>query len=232
MSVLVRFHRKRCLRYLLLVMCAHPFAKEALTLHLARSEGRERYFGCNLMHRRVLASSHQHLVAEAPSRTRWVPAETDPAGAECFGVPFAMAARARRVAAECPPWVRHWCSHARTRRRRARESELGGADPKVCSQARRRLARSKPSRTTLRPTLVSCGITGRSLFCAVKSSPMGASAGAQFAACSSSCSRFEPASRAYPSGPVARHPQPRGRKPALRREIPWILRGFQGRLSC
>ena len=26
--------------------------------------------------------------------------------------------------------------------------------------------------------------------------------------------------------------QPMGRKSALRREIPWILRGFQGRLSC
>ena len=58
-----------CLRYLLLVMCAHPFAKEALTLHLARSEGHERYFGCNLMHRKVLASSHQHLMAEAPQKT-------------------------------------------------------------------------------------------------------------------------------------------------------------------
>ena len=46
-----------CLRHLLLVMCAHPFAKEALTLHLARSEGHERYFGCNLMHHIVLASS-------------------------------------------------------------------------------------------------------------------------------------------------------------------------------
>ena len=57
----------RCLRYLLLVMCAHLFVKEALTLHLARSEGRERYFGCNLMHRKVLASSHQHSMAEAPS---------------------------------------------------------------------------------------------------------------------------------------------------------------------
>ena len=34
-----------CLRCLLLVMCTHPFAKEALTLHLARSEGHERYFG-------------------------------------------------------------------------------------------------------------------------------------------------------------------------------------------
>ena len=35
----------RCLRCLLLVMCTHPFAEEALTLHLARSEGHERYFG-------------------------------------------------------------------------------------------------------------------------------------------------------------------------------------------
>ena len=55
-----------CLRCLLLVMCTHPFAKEALTLHLARSEGHERYFGCNLMHRNVLASHHQHLMTEAP----------------------------------------------------------------------------------------------------------------------------------------------------------------------
>ena len=47
-------------------MCTHPFAKKALTLHLARSEGHERYFGCNSMHRKVLASSHQHLMAEAP----------------------------------------------------------------------------------------------------------------------------------------------------------------------
>ena len=55
-----------CLRCLLLVMCTHPFAKKALTLYLARSKGREHYFGCNLMHRKVLASSHQHLIAEAP----------------------------------------------------------------------------------------------------------------------------------------------------------------------
>ena len=48
-------------------MCTHPFAKKALTLHLARSEGRERYFGYNLMHCKVLASSHQHLMAEAPN---------------------------------------------------------------------------------------------------------------------------------------------------------------------
>ena len=48
-------------------MCTHPFAKEALTLHLARSEGRERYFGCNLMHRNVLASHYQHLMTEAPA---------------------------------------------------------------------------------------------------------------------------------------------------------------------
>ena len=55
-----------CLRCLLLVMCTYPFAKKALTLHLARGEGCESYFGCNLMQRKVLASSHQHLIAEAP----------------------------------------------------------------------------------------------------------------------------------------------------------------------
>ena len=49
------------MRYLLLVMCTYLFAKKALTLHLARSEGHERYFGCNLMQRKVLASSHQHF---------------------------------------------------------------------------------------------------------------------------------------------------------------------------
>ncbi len=61
------WHRTGCLRCFLLVMCTHPFAKKALTLHLAGSEGHERYFGCNLMHRKVLASSHQHLMAEAPT---------------------------------------------------------------------------------------------------------------------------------------------------------------------
>ena len=55
-----------CLRCLLLVMCTYPFAKKALTLYLARSEGHERYLGCNLMQCKVLASSHQHLIAEAP----------------------------------------------------------------------------------------------------------------------------------------------------------------------
>ena len=55
--------------------------------------------------------------------------------------------------------------------------------------------------------------------------------GAQSAACSSPRSRFEPAV-CTPGGPVARHPQPRGRKPALRPKIPSILRGFQERLSC
>ena len=53
-----------------------------------------------------------------------------------------------------------------------RESELDGAAPKVCSQTRRRLAQSKPSKTTFRPTPVSCGITERSLFCSIKSSLM------------------------------------------------------------
>ena len=55
--------------------------------------------------------------------------------------------------------------------------------------------------------------------------------GAQFVACNSPLSRLEPAVRT-PGRPVARHPQPRGRKPTLRREVPWILYGFQGRLSC
>ena len=63
-------HELRCYAScLLLVMCTHPFAKEALTLHFARSEGHERYCGCNLMHRNVLASFHQHLMAEAPIST-------------------------------------------------------------------------------------------------------------------------------------------------------------------
>ena len=60
------WHRTGCLRCLLLVMCTYPFAKKVLTLHLACGEGREHYFGCNLTHRKVLASSHQHLMAEAP----------------------------------------------------------------------------------------------------------------------------------------------------------------------
>ena len=55
-----------CLRCLLLVMCTYPFAKKSLTLHFPCVEGRERYLGCNSMQRKVLASSHQHLTAEAP----------------------------------------------------------------------------------------------------------------------------------------------------------------------
>ena len=46
------------------------------------------------------------------------------------------------------------------------------AAPKVCSQTRRKLAKSKPSRTTFRPTPVSCGIPERSLLCSIKSSLM------------------------------------------------------------
>ena len=67
-QILQRRHwRERgCLRCLLLVMCTYPFAKKALTFHLARGEGHERYFGCNLMQRKVLASSYQHLMTEAP----------------------------------------------------------------------------------------------------------------------------------------------------------------------
>ena len=68
----------RCLRCLLLVMCTYPFAKKPLTLHLARGEGRERYFGCNLMHHKVLASSYQHLMAEAPARVLFRPTHLRP----------------------------------------------------------------------------------------------------------------------------------------------------------
>ena len=53
-------------------MCTHPFAKWALTLHLARGEGHKRYFDCKLTHRKVLASSHQHLMAEAPILRKYV----------------------------------------------------------------------------------------------------------------------------------------------------------------
>ena len=48
-EVVLRFGHSWCLRCLLLVMCTYPVAKEALMLHFARSEGHERYFGCNLM---------------------------------------------------------------------------------------------------------------------------------------------------------------------------------------
>ena len=51
------------MRCLLLVMCTHLFAKKALTLHLARSEGHERYFGCNLT---LIAKSSKHENAKQP----------------------------------------------------------------------------------------------------------------------------------------------------------------------
>ena len=49
-------------------MCAHPFAKEALTLHLARSEGHERYLGCNLMHHIALAGIVKLTLSERTYR--------------------------------------------------------------------------------------------------------------------------------------------------------------------
>ena len=61
------------LALLLLVMCTYPFAKKAAYAPLARGEGRERYFDCNLMQRKVLASSHQHLMAEAPVMDQYAP---------------------------------------------------------------------------------------------------------------------------------------------------------------
>ena len=158
---------------------------------------------CGLFQKgRVLA---QDEVRPFHSRTRWVPAETDSAGAPGLGVSFAMAARARRVAAESPPWVRHWRSYARTRRRKTHESELGGVAPKVCSQTRRKLAKSKPSKPTFRPTPVSCGITERSLLCSIKSSLMRDFRVRSPLPAARPRSRFEPAVRT-PGGPVARHP--------------------------
>ena len=62
-----------CLRCLLLVMCTYPFAKNALTLHLARGEGRERYFGYNLMQRKVLARRVQKHKRTHDPRARPVP---------------------------------------------------------------------------------------------------------------------------------------------------------------
>ncbi len=92
-----------CLRCLLLVMCTYPIAKEALTLHLARGEGRERYLGCNLMQRKVLASSHQHLMAEAP--VGWSPRiSRTPPGFE-ISAPFAFSdttGLSARIARCCP----------------------------------------------------------------------------------------------------------------------------------
>ena len=63
-------------------------------------------------------------------------------------------------------FVQENAAHENTRERAWRSS------PKVCSQTRRKLAKSKPSKTTFRPTPVSCGITERSLLCSIKSSLM------------------------------------------------------------
>ena len=65
-----------CLRCLLLVMCTHPFAKKAFTLHLSRSEGHERYFGCNLT---LIAKSSKHENAKQP---HWAQARSS-----CWGTP-------------------------------------------------------------------------------------------------------------------------------------------------
>ena len=82
-----------------------------------------------------------------------------------------------------------------------------------------------------RPTPVSCGIAERSLFCSIKSSLMrDFRVRSPLPAARPAADLSQPCAR--PGGPVARHPQPRGQKPALWREIPSILRGFQGRLSC
>ena len=138
-KIKISFLMHRCLRCLLLVMCTHSFAKEALTLHLARSEGHERYFGCNLMHRKVLASFHQHLTAEAPpprlsrsARGRITAEDNDRAraGARCAGLSPADAQDAdynddERHATDLPSpdrdrnpltWVSCWARRPRSRR--------------------------------------------------------------------------------------------------------------------
>ena len=45
-------------------------------------------------------------------------------------------------------------------------------------------------------------------------------------------SGFKVSARRAPVPSIYSSASPMGRKSALRREIPWILRGFQGRLSC
>ena len=125
--------------------------------------------GCNLMHRKVLASFYQHLMAEAP------------------------------------PTMPH-IQNVRTMQ--AKESQ-------------RRLPRSPPLLRPAQEDAAEAQATG----------PHDRRTGAKSATRSSPRSRFEPAVRT-PGGPVARHPQLRGRKTALRREIPSTLRGFQGPLSC
>ena len=96
----------RCLRCLLLVMCTYPFAKKALTIHLARGESRERYFGCNLMQRKVLASSHQHLMAEAPRGRQHLIAEAPNIRAEFFY-------RGRPLCANIGFWINRYRNVAR-----------------------------------------------------------------------------------------------------------------------
>ncbi len=88
---------------------------------------------------------------------------------------------------------------------------------------------NRPKRRSGQPP-VSCGITERSLLCSIKSSLMrDFRARSPLPAARPAADLSQPC--APPGGPVARHPQPRSRKAALRREIPSILRGFQGRLS-
>ena len=173
----------RCLRCLLLVMCTYPFAKKALTLHLACGEGRERYFGCNSIQRKVLASSHQHLMAEAPS------------GGSALLTASRTIRRCTPNFLATPTIVPTPCSYSR----------------RICSNNR-----------TLAPLSNRCLLSGLTPAQGYRSdaggpnlmSEMGQVRVANTTARSSPRSRFEPAVRTL-GGPVARHPQPRGRKPAL-----------------
>ena len=59
-------------------MCTCPFAKKALTLHLARGEGRERYFGCNLMQCKVLVRISSHRERRIQSKLNSESGEAEP----------------------------------------------------------------------------------------------------------------------------------------------------------
>ena len=179
---------------------------------------------------RVLA---QDEVRPFHSRTRWVPAETDPAGAAAPlpGVPFTMAARVAPGCSRKPAmgpalaFVQENAAQENARERAWRSSPKGLLpDPPQAGEVQ-----TVQNDVPANPCILRHHRTFALVLDKVQSNE--GLPGAQSAARSSPGSRFEPAVRT-PGGPVARHPQPRGRKSALRRERPSLLRGFQGRLSC
>ena len=181
-------------------MCTYPFAKKPLTLHLARGEGRERYFGCNLMQRKVLASSHQHFHGGSTrnstqnsrstfesrgrfterrrtasycrratfSRAWWAPSRLPGCHASPDGPSFSRGT----TCSFSSTLLHRWPGSDRVQNLHRGEDEFAvtstlmavcssirdllfcrsqGAAPKACSQTRRKLAKSKPSKTTFRP---------------------------------------------------------------------------------